>query len=332
MHDMPPWVVPAVIGGGLLVLAIVVLFLWLNSRGRFMFTDCIVRNRGAIAEPWREFRTEGNRYFVVQLVVAFCSMITFGGLALIFVFGWYWNNPIFPLPLLILLGVILFLIAVVIGLIMKFMVPVMYRQRCDAMDAFRSVWQLIAANPGLFLLFGLFYVVLCIAGAMVGCLAACVTCCIAALPYIGTVILLPVVMFLFAYPLCFIRQFGDPYDVWAVVRPDRTAAPATVSPADPGYPPARLMNPRSAPHLAPREKRWRTLYLALLPAGPVSPRLRPARLVSALDSLPDLVRGDDRAALHLLRRDPRGLPSPARRICGAHSITTGSPTRSLPAR
>ena len=161
---MPPWVIPVVIGGGLL-LAIVVLLLWLNARGRFMFTDCIVRNRGAIAEPWHEFRTEGNRYFIIQLVIAFCSMFVFGGLALIFVFGWYWNNPLFPLPLLILLGVVLILVAVVIGLIMKFMVPVMYRQRCDAMDAFRAVWQLIAANPGTFILFGLFYVVLCIAGA-----------------------------------------------------------------------------------------------------------------------------------------------------------------------
>ena len=61
---LPPWVIPVVIGVGLLILAIVVLLLWLNSRGRFMFTDCIVRNRGAIAEPWREFRTDGNRYFV----------------------------------------------------------------------------------------------------------------------------------------------------------------------------------------------------------------------------------------------------------------------------
>ena len=238
MHDVPPWVIPVVIGGGLLLLAIVVLLLWLNSRGRFMFTDCIVRNRGAIAEPWHEFRTEGNRYFVIQLVIAFCSMFVFGGLALIFVFGWYWNNPIFPLPLLILLGVVLFLVAVVIGLIIKFMVPVMYRQRCDAMDAFRAVWQLIAANPGTFILFGLFYLVLCIAGAMIGCLAACVTCCIAALPYIGTVILLPVVMFLFVYPLCFIRQFGDPYDVWAVVRPTEPPPPPSVPPVQETLPPA----------------------------------------------------------------------------------------------
>ena len=238
LDDVPPWVIPVVIGGGLLLLAIVALLLWLNSRGRFMFTDCIVRNRGAIVEPWHEFRTEGNRYFVIQLVIALCSVFVFGGLALIFVFGWYWNNPLFPLPLLILLGVVLFLVAVVIGLIMKFMVPVMYRQRCDAMDAFRAVWQLIAANPGTFILFGLFYVVLCIAGAMIGCLAACVTCCIAALPYIGTVILLPVVMFLFVYPLCFIRQFGDSYDVWAVVRPSEPPPPPSVPPVQETLPPA----------------------------------------------------------------------------------------------
>jgi len=197
-----------------------------------------VRNRGAIAEPWHEFRTEGNRYFVIQLVITFCSMLVFGGLALIFVFGWYWNSPIFPLPLLILLGVVLFLVAVVIGLIIKFMVPVMYRQRCDAMDAFRAVWQLIAANPGTFILFGLFYFLLFIAGAVIGCLAACFTCCIAALPYIGTVILLPVVMFLFVYPLCFIRQFGDPYDVWAVVRPSEPPPPPSVPPVQETFPPA----------------------------------------------------------------------------------------------
>jgi len=238
MHDAPPWVIPLVIGGGLLFLAILVLLLWLNARGRFMFTDCIVRNRGAIAEPWREFHTEGNRYFVLQLIVTFCSMIIFGGLGLLLVFSWYWNNSILPWPVLILIAVAFFLVAIVVGLIMKFMVPVMYRQRCLALNAFRAVWQLIAANPGIFLLFGLFYIVLYIAAAMIGCLAACVTCCIAALPYIGTVILLPVVMFLFTYPLCFIRQFGDPYDVWAVVRLAELPPPPPIPPVQETSPPA----------------------------------------------------------------------------------------------
>ena len=238
MHDAPPWVIPVIIGGSLLILALIVVCLWLNSRGRFMFTDCIVRNRGAIVEPWREYRSEGNRYFIFQLVIAFCSLIIFGGLALIFVLGWHWNNPLLPLPLVILLAVAFFLVALVVGLIMKFVVPVMYRQRCAAMEAFRAVWRLVVANPVAFLLFGLFYIVLYIAAAMIGCLAACVTCCLAALPYIGTVILLPIVMFLFTYPLCFIRQFCDPYDVWAGVMPIETPL-IEPAPAVPPVPPVQ---------------------------------------------------------------------------------------------
>ena len=66
-HDMmetsthwPGWIIPLIVVGVLLVLALVVLCMWLGARGRFMFVDCIVRNRAAIKEPWREFRTEGN--------------------------------------------------------------------------------------------------------------------------------------------------------------------------------------------------------------------------------------------------------------------------------
>lgn len=233
LHNTPPWVIPVIIVGVFCALALITLLLWLNARGRFMFTDCIVHNRGAIAAPWREYRTEGNRYFVFQLVLTFCSLIAFGGLALIFVIGHYWEGPLLPLSLLILFGLGLFFVAIVVSLIMRFMIPVMYRQRCDAMAAFRQVWTLIIGNLGVFFLFILFYIVISIAGGMIGCLAACATCCLAALPYFGTVILLPVVMCLFAYPLCFIRQFGDSYDVFAVVTPTELSPP----PPPPSIPP-----------------------------------------------------------------------------------------------
>jgi hypothetical protein len=235
VHNLPPWFIPVAIAGGLFVFAIAVLLLWLNSRGRFMFTDCIVRNRGAIAAPWREYRQEGNRYFVLQLLITLCSLIVFGGLALIFVLGHH--TGIAPLSLLIISGIGFFLAAIVVALIMHFMVPVMYRQHCEAMAAFRQVWALMVGHPGVFLLFVLFLVVLYVAAAMIGCLAACATCCIAAVPYLGTVILLPVVMFLYVYPLCFLRQFGDAYDVWAVVRPTEPPLPS-IPPMQEPLPPA----------------------------------------------------------------------------------------------
>src|SRR6266496_3786835 len=57
------------------VLVLIVLFAWLRARGRFMFIDCVVKNRGAIAEPWRAFQKEGNSYFLFSLVFAFVLMV-----------------------------------------------------------------------------------------------------------------------------------------------------------------------------------------------------------------------------------------------------------------
>src|SRR5437870_8728587 len=67
-----------VLGISLLILsllALIVLCAWLRARGRFMFIDCIVKNRGAIAEPWREFRKEGNGYFLFWLLIAFVVLL-----------------------------------------------------------------------------------------------------------------------------------------------------------------------------------------------------------------------------------------------------------------
>src|SRR5436189_151173 len=57
------------------VLALVLVVAWLRARGGFMFTDCIAKNRGAVVAPWREFRTEGNSYFLFTLLVGFVLLI-----------------------------------------------------------------------------------------------------------------------------------------------------------------------------------------------------------------------------------------------------------------
>jgi hypothetical protein len=99
------------------------------------------------------------------------------------------------------------------------MVPIMYRQRCRATDAFRQTVRLIVARPGPVLLYMLFFLVLVIAAALISCAVTCATCCIAAIPYVGTVILLPIPVTLGAFSLLFLRQFGPDYDVWAAFVP-----------------------------------------------------------------------------------------------------------------
>jgi hypothetical protein len=255
LEQWKPWlaiVIPAFI---ILVLALILLLLWLKARGSFIFTDSIVRNRAAVVEPWREYRTEGNSYFVFQLVVMLVAMAAVVGLAIVFVLlGFLAGGHRGPSPWVIAASLVPLFIcwiafSILINVIFLFMAPVMYRQRCPAPDAARQVFRLIAANPMPFLLFCLFGIVLVLAVLVVGCVATCATCCIAAIPYIGTVILLPVYVCLRAFGLLFLRQFGPDYDVWAAVTPLEFLP--ILSPASPAPPPTSALNPPPEPPLPP---------------------------------------------------------------------------------
>ncbi len=238
------------------VLLLVVLFAWLRARGRFMFIDCIVKNRGAIAEPWREFRTEGNSYFLFSLTAAVCLVLLAALLSAPLVYvairGRFYlslhRDRLEPYVLLItaLWVFIILLVVFAWALIVNFMVPVMYRRRCRAYQAFRAATSLIARHPGEIVLYCLFLIVVAVASVMVGCVVTCATWCIAAIPYVGTVILLPIFVLLRSFSLLFLRQFGPEYDVWASFTPPEhvwilsphTAPPPSASLGLPPQPPS----------------------------------------------------------------------------------------------
>ena len=207
------------------ILALVVVMMWIRSRGNFIFTDCIVRNRAAIAEPWREYRKEGNSYFLFMLALTGACVAVFavvfvivGALGLIR-YGQDHTSMTASVVFFVCLFLFWFGIVAAIVLISYFMAPVMYRQRCDAVHAFRQVIRLMADNAAVFFLFLMFAVVLFLAMMMIGAIVSCLTCCLATLPYIGSVILLPVFVCLRAFGLLFLQQFGPDYDVWATLPP-----------------------------------------------------------------------------------------------------------------
>ena len=81
---------------------------------------------------------------------------------------------------------------------------------------------LIGANKAQMLLYILFQIVIWMAIAFISlaiCLIGCCCCCASILllvPYIGTVILLPLIAFKRAYSLFYLRQFGTQFDVFSV--------------------------------------------------------------------------------------------------------------------
>ena len=229
-----------------------ILWLWITARGRFIFIDCIVRNRAAIAEPWREFRREGNRFFLFLIVLVVASIAVVALLAgLVFGSLMLWRNyHISNTPaLLVLVPIAVFTwvaFVVVVNLITYFMPPVMYARRCSPGEAARGLLQLVLDEPAPFILFILFMIALWIGWIMVGCLVTCLTCCLAALPYIGTVIVLPVPVFFRSFSLLFLRQFGSDWDVWKKIPVPETTTPPpvqTIVPASPIAPTQETISP-----------------------------------------------------------------------------------------
>lgn len=203
----------------LLCLAIGLLISWLSSRGKFMLLDGIVKNRGAVKEPWAEFKTEGNSLFLFNIVVGIilfvCFLIISGSTVLIAlpdIQDEVWRNSAtsaivfgctFLIPFIIFCVALSFFVKV-------FMVPTMYIKRVRAMEGMRIAWSsLCKGHVGSAILLFLMMFVLGIAVTFIAIVVTCATCCIAALPYISSVVFLPVTVFFVSYALCYIQQFGE---------------------------------------------------------------------------------------------------------------------------
>jgi hypothetical protein len=247
---------PILVAGIVLMIVLafvrIIVFAWLRARGGIMFIDCIVRNRGAIAESWRDFRKEGNSYFLLWLLVGFGLLICAGLLALPLVLPAIQNGDFLRTHDVYLISAIAVWVLVMIFLILawtllaSFAVPIMYRQRWRASKAFAAATKLIAAHSGEMLLYCFFWIVPALGSAIVACVVTCATCCIAAIPYVGTVILLPVFVLLRSFSLLFLRQFGPEYDMRAGFTPPEyvwilsphVAPPPSASLGLPPHPPS----------------------------------------------------------------------------------------------
>jgi len=231
------WIVPVACVVLAFALTVWVLFTWLNSRGTFMFLHCVAVNRGDVAQPWRQYRREGNSLFGFRLGVGLIIMaVTFPLLGLII---WHLGRMFLDdswdahgIWIVVLLGLAWLGFLFVLGLIRKltddFVVPLMYRRRLGWRDGWSGCWRLLAAHPGEFLLYLLFQIPLMIAIAIVVVTVVIVTCCLAGcllvLPYLGTVVLLPVLVFSRSYPLYYLAQFGPEFDTFAPTEPPVAAA------------------------------------------------------------------------------------------------------------
>ena len=223
------WIIPATVTVVVLIVLIGLLVAWLNSRGKFMFLHCVATNKAEVAVPWHKFRQQGNSLFLFRIVLGIISFVVvvvpvIGIVALVIMMVSGSAPGIVSIPGIIILGLIIFTLSILLFMVKKFtfdfVVPIMSLRMASCTAGWREFMAILSANKLRFTLYLLFQIVIKIViGAIIGigfCIGICLCCasCLLLVPYIGTVILLPVLVFTRAYSLYYIQQFGPEFDVF----------------------------------------------------------------------------------------------------------------------
>jgi hypothetical protein len=237
------WILPLAVALVIIGLALWVVFTWLSSRGKFMFLHCVALDRTEVGVPWHKFAREGNSLFLFRLVLGLIGMIAMLPLVVVvvvMVIRMINRGEPDIHNILVLAGVMLMLIAVglMFAVIRKlttdFVVPIMFLRGVKCLEGWREFLRLISANVANFVVYLLFQLALGLAtGALVLVViiaTCCIACCLIAIPYLGTVLLLPVLVFQRSYSLHYLAQYGREYEVFP---PVTAPAPCPVPPLAP---------------------------------------------------------------------------------------------------
>lgn len=207
----------------LLMFAFGLIFTWLGCRGQFLLLDNIAWNRAEIAIPWREYRAEANSLFGFLAV--------FGLLGFVVCLGSFLGGAVLALDDVAALrfgakavqGLVVWVVptglwvivaSLVLFVLADFVVPIMFARRVRVLDGWRTFQaSILPGNLGKIVLYFLFKMVLGIGANIARTLLICGTCCIGGLPYLGSVVTLPVTYVLRCYNLYFLEQFGAEFQV-----------------------------------------------------------------------------------------------------------------------
>lgn len=215
------WVVGVVLALYVVGTLFWVLLLWLRSRGTFMVIDGLAYNRGSVKAPWRNYHDLGNSLFKFNLIAWLVkSAITLASFVAAAFVAWPdIENQVVGIHLIwaIIILVVAWPLAwvnyvILEMLLIDFIAPTMYIHGLRVGPAWR-LWyrEVFKGHFWIITLFYLMKILLSFAVGFAAVIVICMTCCIAALPYLGTVILLPAIVFMRCYTLYFLEQFGEPW-------------------------------------------------------------------------------------------------------------------------
>ena len=220
------WMIPVIVLGAVVVIIIWVLLTWVSSRGRFMFLHCVVENKAEVSVPWYKFSRHANSLFLFRFVLGLLNIVAVvGAIGTGFLlFAGAAKAGSGPAVIVIIISVFVSMIALTIVMFliqkftMDFVVPIMFLRSASCTAAWREFLAILTSNSARFVLYVLFQIAIWLVIGMLVLGLMIVTCCCAAcilaLPYVGTVLFLPVLIFHRSYSLYYLRQYGPAFDIF----------------------------------------------------------------------------------------------------------------------
>jgi len=225
--------IPLVILGIMVGVAFAVLLLWVTSRFKFIYLDSVIKGQAEIVKPWTTYESLGNSLFLWRLCFALAcvagavlTMIAFFAPAA----GFSVHDALAGLSVaagvLGVVGLTIFGIAATyVGLFTEsFIIPIMYRYDLKVLDAWKAFLPWLKAQPFHFVLYGLFVLMLFVVFGVFFSVFCLMTCCMAAVPYLGTVLLLPVWVAYRLLSVEFLAQFHADFDLFSPLPEDENEA------------------------------------------------------------------------------------------------------------
>ena len=193
--------------------------LWFSSRAKLMFVESVIWDRVDVGGQWSRAADLGMSLFKFRAGVGVVgSLLVLLSIGAAFAAGFpdFHAGQFLGTRAVIayaLFGFSLLFFALPLGIALllldDFVVPLMVVRNARVGEAWRLCRaEVLSGNVGGIILFYLLRVVIAIAVGIAAVVLTCVTCCLTAIPYLGTVVLLPIFVFSRAYPLYFMEQLG----------------------------------------------------------------------------------------------------------------------------
>ena len=236
-----PAVLMAIAAALLAFCVVLIVLAWLSARAEFVFLDNVATRRARFVDPWSRAARLGRSLFLWRAAFSFTYLVPLAFILVPFAhtLGGVVREGRLELPAIaaMVIGIstgalLLLAIGWISMLTDNFVVPLMYRHDEHATQAWGRFWPLLTGRPGSFIAFTVFLVVIWIVAAIGLLIAGVGTCCIGivlmVIPYIGSVVLLPVSVTGRALGPEFLAQFGPEWTTFPAAPAEDDEAPLPV--------------------------------------------------------------------------------------------------------